>query len=184
MDGIRTKGGTRLALGLAISPAGVGGSRIAATVIQEELRKIGVDVTIKEYSPGMMWATPQAGGVLESGHYQMAYDAWWVLGPDPDDSWNLACDQIPPTGVNLYFWCNARADAAMRDALTTFDLTRRKRDYAVVQTELVRDLPILQLWQVKRTDAYTPRLGGIAPSPLGSTFWNAWSWRLSGTSIQ
>jgi peptide/nickel transport system substrate-binding protein len=176
--GIRSMNGKRLTLQLAISPAGVGGSRLVAAVIQEDLHAVGIEVTIKEYAPGLMWATVQGGGVLASGRYQMAYDAWWVLGPDPDDSWNFGCDQIPPAGGNVYFWCNRRADAAMRDGLRTFDLAQRKRDYFIVQRELVRDLPLLPLWQVKRPDAYTPRLHGLSPSPAGSTFWNAWAWSL------
>lgn len=178
-NGQRWKMGTSLSVQLAISPPGVGGSRLVATVVQEDLRAVGVDVKIKEYQPPLMWGTPQSGGALTSGHYQMAYDAWWVLGPDPDDSWNLACDQIPPAGQNVYFWCNARADAAMHDALATFNIERRKRDYAVVQQELLRDLPLVPLWQVNRPDAYIPRLRGVSPSPAGSTFWNAWSWELN-----
>jgi len=177
-SGQRTKMGTPLSVQLAIAPTGVGGSRLVATIIQEDLRAVGIDVKIKEYPPSLMWGTPQSGGPLMSGRYQMAYDAWWVLGPDPDDSWNLGCDQFPPVGENMYFWCNARADAAMHDALKSFDLARRKRDYAAVQQELLRDLPLFPLWQVKRPDAYTTRLTGVSPSPAGSTFWNAWSWEL------
>ena len=178
-SGPRAKSGVPLTLQLAISPPHVGGSRLAATVVQEDLHAIGVAVRIKEYPPGLLWATPQSGGPLMSGRYQMAYNAWWVLGPDPDDSWNLACDQLPPTGQNMYFWCNRRADAAMHDALNTFDAQQRKLDYSIVQHELVRDVPLLPLWQVKRPDAYTPRLRGVSPSPAGSTFWNAWAWQLN-----
>jgi len=178
-NGERMKSHTHLTVQLAISPTGVGGSRLVATVVQQDLRAVGVDVQIKEYPASLLWAPARSGGPLMSGHYQMAYRAWWVLGPDPDDSWNLACDQIPPAGQNMYFWCNARADAAMHDALTTFVIERRKQDYAVVQRELVRDLPLVMLWQVRRPDVYTPRLKGVSPSPGGSTFWNAWSWKLN-----
>ena len=160
-DGVREKAGKRLELGLAITPAGVGGSRLAATVIQADLRQVGIEVAVKEYPPGMMWATPQAGGILSSGHYQMAYGAWWVLGPDPDDSWNFGCDQIPPAGENVYFWCNLQANAAMHDALLTFDLARRKRDYAIVQKALARDLPMFPLWQVS---VLTPTLSASMAS--------------------
>jgi ABC-type transport system substrate-binding protein len=66
----------------------------------------------------------------------------------------------------------------MRDALSTFDIARRTSDYAVVQTELLQDLPLLPLWQVRRPDAYPTWLKGVSPSPAGSTFWNAWSWRI------
>jgi peptide/nickel transport system substrate-binding protein len=177
-NGTRAKLGTPLTLQLAISPPLVGGSRLVATVVQQDLRAIGVDVRIKEYPPGLLWATAQNGGPLMSGHYQLAYDAWWVLGPDPDDSWNFACDQIPPAGQNMYFWCNRRADAAMHHALSTFDTQQRRLDYSIVQHEMLRDVPVILLWQVKRPDAYTPRLKGVSPSPAGSTFWNAWAWEL------
>jgi hypothetical protein len=40
-------------------------------------------------------------------------------------------------------------------------------------------LPILTLWQVQIPDAYRGYIQGIAPAPGGSTFWNAWSWRLA-----
>jgi peptide/nickel transport system substrate-binding protein len=178
-NGMRSKNGASLTVQLAISPTGVGGSRLAAAVIQRYLREVGIDVTIKEYPSSLMWATPQSGGPLTSGRYQMAYDAWWILGPDPDDSWQLGCDQIPPAGQNEYFWCNRRADRAMYDALATFDEARRAKDYAIVQEELVHDIPLLPLWQVKRPDAYTNRLHGVSPSPAGSTFWNAWAWSLA-----
>ncbi|HXN08582.1 MAG TPA: peptide ABC transporter substrate-binding protein [Candidatus Acidoferrales bacterium] len=178
-NGPRAKLGVPLTVQLSISPTLVGGSRLVAVVVQEDLRAVGVDVRIKEYPASLLWAAAQSGGPLMSGHYQMAYNAWWVLGPDPDDSWNLACDQIPPVGQNMYFWCNPRANFAMHDALATFDIERRKHDYSVVQHEMLRELPLLPLWQVRRPDAYTPRLKGVSPSPAGSTFWNAWSWTLN-----
>jgi peptide/nickel transport system substrate-binding protein len=175
-DGIRSRNGSRLALQLSIAPAGVDGSREAALMIQGALRAIGIEVPIKEYSPGLMFATRQQGGILMSGRFQMAYDAWWVQGPDPDDSLLFGCDQFPPVGTNFYFWCNTRADAAMRDGLSTFDKARRIRDYAIVQRELVRDLPRFPLWQLRHPAAYAAWLHGVSPSPAGSTFWNAWSW--------
>jgi len=179
-DGIRAKNGRRLDLGFAISPQGINGSTLVATVVQRNLHDIGVDVTIKQYAPGLMWAPKAAGGILASGEYQLAYYAWWVLGPDPDDSFQFACDQLPPAGLNDYFWCNRRADAAMHAALLTTDRAERTRDYAVVQTELIKDLPELTLWQVQMPNAYRQRLHGLAPSPFGSVFWNAWQWTLDG----
>jgi len=170
-DGIRFKQGMRLELGLVIVPEATGGSRIVGTVFQQELHEIGVDVNIK--------AIPESGvnSLMTSGRYQLMYSAF-VGPPDPDDSWLFGCDQMPPAGFNWSFWCNERADAAMRDALSTFDVARRKRDYAIVQEQMLRDLPIFPLWEVKRPDAYTPRLHGFSTSPLGSTYWNAWSWTL------
>ena len=86
--------------------------------------------------------------------------------------------QVPPTGLNYSFWCDPRADAAMHDALASVDRTRRRADYAIVQRAIARDLPIFTLWQVRIPNAYRTYVQGIAPAPGGSTFWNAWSWRL------
>ena len=177
-DGLRYRNGRALELTLAIAPQGINGSPLVATVIQRDLRSVGIAVTIKTYTPGMLWEPAAAGGILASGQYQLAYDGWWVLGPDPDDTWNFACEQRPPRGENYDYWCNRRADEAMHDALHTFDTKRRAQDYAIVQEALVHDLPELTLWQVRKPDAYDPNLIGVSPSSAGSTFWNAWSWKI------
>jgi peptide/nickel transport system substrate-binding protein len=161
---------------LAIAPEIIAGSTLVAAVLQEDFRRIGVRTVIKRYPGAIFYGASAKGGVLASGHYQLAYDAWWVLGSDPDDSWNFACDQIPPAGLNYSLWCNAKSDAAMHDALRSVERSRRKADYAFVQRSIVDDLPVFPLWQVRIPDAYRSYVHGIAPSPGGSTFWNAWSW--------
>ncbi len=170
--------GRRIALKLAISPQVVNGSPLVAAILEENLRKIGVQLTIKQYPGNMMYGSVSGGGVLATGKYQLSYDAWWVLGSDPDDTWNMACDQLPPRGLNYTWWCDRRADAAMHDALATVDRTRRKADYAIVQRAIATQLPIFTLWQVRIPNAYRSYLRGIAPAPFGSTFWNASDWRI------
>jgi peptide/nickel transport system substrate-binding protein len=167
-----------LDLTLVISPAGMNGSTLVATVVQRGLQQIGINVTIKTFPPSAFWGPQAAGGILSSGKYQLAYDGWWVLGPDPDDTFNLACDQRPPRGVNYDDWCDPKADTAMQDALRTTDTARRKRDYAIVQTRRAEQLPELTLWQVRMPDAVRQGVTGVSPSPAGSIFWNAWKWKL------
>jgi peptide/nickel transport system substrate-binding protein len=175
----RLLAGRRLQLTLAIAPQIINGSQLVATIVQEGLRRVGITAIIKQYPSGMFYATAAQGGVLAGGRYQLAYDAWWVLGNDPDDSWNFGCGQMPPKGLNYSFWCDRRANAAMQDALANVDRVKRKSDYAIVQHAIAQDLPIFTLWQVRIPDAYRSYVHGIAPSPAGSTFWNAWSWSLS-----
>ncbi len=172
----RLLGGRHLDVTLAIAPQIVNGSQLVAAIVQEDLRKVGVRTTIKQYPSGMFYGPAGQGGVLAGGRYQISYDAWWVLGNDPDDSWNMTCDEVPPAGLNYSFWCDARANAAIRDALTTVDRKRRKGDYAVVQRAIAAELPIFTLWQVRIPDAYRTYVHGVAPARGGSTFWNAWSW--------
>jgi peptide/nickel transport system substrate-binding protein len=172
-------GGRTVALTLAIAPQIINGSQLVAAIIQEDLRRVGIRAVIKQFPSGVFYGNAAQGGVLAGGRYQLAYDAWWVLGDDPNDSWQMACDQMPPAGLNYSFWCDPRADAAMRDALATVDRARRKADYAIVQRAIVRDIPTFTLWQVRIPNAYRSYVGAIAPAPMGSTFWNAWSWRIN-----
>lgn len=176
--GIRTKDARPLDLTLTISPQSTNGSTLVATILQADLRTIGVDVTIKTVTPALFVAPAASGGLLAAGRYQLAYNAWWVIGPDPDDTWNFGCAEIPPHGYNYYFWCDARANAAMYAALRTYAQPKRAADYAVVQRRIVDNLPIVALWQVRMPNAYRARLHGVSPSPFGSMFWNAWSWTL------
>ena len=163
---------------LAIAPQIINGSVLVAAILQEDMRRVGIRATIKRYPSAMFYGSAASGGTLAAGRYQVAYDAWWILGDDPDDSWQFACSQFPPVGLNYSRWCNVTADAAARGAIATMDRERRKDDYATVQREIVNDLPIFTLWQVRIPNAYRSYVHGIAPAPGGSTFWNAWSWSI------
>ncbi len=177
-DGVRAKRGHALDLTLTISPQGINGSPLVAALLQQDLRKVGIALTVKTVPSVLLSAPLAAGGILAGGRYQFSYYAWWLTGPDPDDTWNFACDQMPPNGSNGTFWCNQRANVAMYHAVATYSQTQRIADYAAVQREILRDLPVFTLWQVRMPDAYRSRLHGVAPSPFGSEFWNAWSWTL------
>lgn len=177
-DGVRAKAGRRLALTLAISPQIINGSPLVASIVQENLRNVGIAVTVKSVPSTMMYAPAAAGGVMASGHFQLAYDAWWVQGPDPEDTWNFGCDQMPPNGQNFSRWCDPKANAAMYAADATYDQAQRKKYYDIVQQAVVSELPVFTLWQVRMPDAYNDHLHGVKPSPFGSEFWNAWSWTI------
>jgi peptide/nickel transport system substrate-binding protein len=151
---------------------------ILAPVLQEELRRAGIDVSLKTYPPSLYFATAAAGGILRSGHYQIAYDAH-LLGADPDDEQYYGCAELAPNGANYVYWCDPHANAAILDAQRSYDRARRARDYAVVQDRVTAELPAVPLWEVRRLDAFHAPVGGFAPSPAGPTFWNAWAWRLS-----
>lgn len=176
-DGVRVRDGRRLTLQLAGTTDVTAWNQVAA-IVQDALRRIGIAVTVKTYPAGLYFGAPEAGGILQSGKYQLAYDAH-LLALDPNDLEYYGCDQFPPAGGNYVFWCDRTADRAIHDALASYDRNRRKRDYAVVQERLARDVPMLALWQVVRVDAFSRPLENFSPSPAGPTFWNAWRWRLA-----
>ncbi|HXW50442.1 MAG TPA: peptide ABC transporter substrate-binding protein [Candidatus Acidoferrales bacterium] len=175
-DGIRVKNGTRLSLQLSY----VGGQSIAEEVgalIQEEAKAVGIEITQKPYQADLYFAAAQDGGILNLGKYQIAYYSW-ASGVDPDDSSLYRCNQFPPQGQNVLFWCDPKVEAAEVDALSHMDQGRRKADYHVIATELGSQAPTVFLTANRRLDIVPVQMTGFKPSPAESANWNAYDWAM------
>jgi peptide/nickel transport system substrate-binding protein len=175
-DGIRVKNGTRLSLQLSY----IGGQNIAeeiAALIQQEAKAVGIEIAQKTYPADLYFASQQAGGILNSGKYQLAYYGW-VSGVDPDDSALYGCNEFPPQGQNVLFWCDTTLNAAEIDTLGTMDQARRKRDYHIIATELGEQAPTVFLFAERRVDVVPDQFSGFKPSPSESAFWNAYDWSM------
>jgi ABC-type transport system substrate-binding protein len=85
---------------------------------------------------------------------------------------------LPPHGQNALFWNNRVATAAMNDALQTLDQAQRKRDYAIVQQQMAKDVPTIILFFWKEPYLYNTDLKGFTPSPVISAFWNPWEYSI------
>jgi peptide/nickel transport system substrate-binding protein len=175
-DGVLTKGGRRFELQFSYIAGNVIGAAIG-NIIQQELRAVGIDLTQKTYPAPLFFGAQQNGGILNSYRYELAYFGW-VSGVDPDDSSLYGCDQFPPAGQNSLHWCDPKVDAAEKDALSTFDITRRKADYAIIQTELATQVPTIILFAERRADVHTVNFKGFKASPATSAYWNSWEWSM------
>lgn len=175
-DGIRRKKGQRLELQISY----IGGQVIAqrlASLVQEEMRAIGIAITQKPYPTPVFFASQQAGGIINSGRYQIAYFGW-ISGVDPDDSSLYSCDQFPPVGQNDLFWCDPTLDQAEKDAIATVDQERRKRDYQIISRELGMQAPTVFMFSERRIDVYPKTMHGFKPSPAESANWNSYDWSM------
>ncbi len=175
-DGIREKGGKRLSLQLSY----IGGQSIGekvAGMIQQQEKAVGVEIVQKTYLAPLFFAAQQSGGILNSGKYQIAYYGW-VSGVDPDNSSLYRCNQFPPKGQNMLFWCDQALESAEIDALSTMDEQRRTKDYHIISTELGEQAPTVFLFAERRVDVVPVQFQGFVPSPAESAFWNAWQWSM------
>ena len=172
-DGIVTRGGRRLALEFAYAQNNIT-SRLIVVGIQAYLRAVGIDVSVKGYSTQQMFAGYGAGGIYQSGNFDLA---WYTmtLGTDPDSSGRFTCGAIPPHGQNYSRYCSAEMDAAQNAGLGTLDEAKRKVAYARSQELLVRDVPIVFVFWPKNVSAYDARLRGFDSNPVTPT-WNAHQW--------
>ena len=175
-DGVLTKNGQRFEIQFAYIAGNVIGAAIG-NIIQQELRAVGIDLTQKTYPAPLFFGAQQNGGILNSYKYNLAYFGW-VSGVDPDDSSLYGCDQFPPAGQTSLHWCDPKLDAAEKDALSTFDIARRKADYAIIQTELATQVPTIILFAERRADVHTVNFKGYKASPATSAYWNSWEWSM------
>jgi len=175
-DGVLTKDGKRFEIQFSYIAGNVIGAAVG-NIIQQELKAVGIDLIQKTYPAPLFFGAQQNGGIINSYKYQLAYFGW-VSGVDPDDSSLYACDQFPPAGQNNLHWCDPKVDAAEKDALSTFDIARRKADYAIIQTELATQVPTIILFSERRADVHTVNFKGFRASPATSAYWNSWEWSM------
>jgi len=144
--------------------AGSALDRNVAEQFQADALQAGMTLELVPYARQFLLAPAAQHGPIESGRFQLALHAL-LTGADPETSWLLASDQIPPAGFNVSRYGNAEVDRALADALATPDETRRKRDYALVQRAVARDVPFVALWQTREIEALPVDLHGFRGSP-------------------
>jgi peptide/nickel transport system substrate-binding protein len=175
-DGVRQKNRERLRIEVATIAGSATGNRVAV-LAQAAWHDIGAEAVIKQYSSSLMLASFGAGGIVQTGRYDVQLSSW-VNGVDPDDSANVKCDQIPPRGQNTSRFCDAVVDAQERIATTSYDEATRKRAYAVVQQKLVDEVPFITTWFWRRFDVVSVDVKGYKPAHAVTTFWNTWEYSI------
>lgn len=153
----------------------------AAIQIADDLRRAGVEVTIRSYTEATFWGPRDAGGILESGRYDLALTSW-SPALDPDRSYLFGCDAVPPGGGNSMGWCNHAYDGEEAAGAAVYGTAARAVHYRAAGDLLVHDVPVLPLGLERSVYAVAPRLHGFRPGPLGRDFWNAWEWTVARAS--
>ena len=171
-DGIRSKDGKRLALAIATTTGSTTGAAVAV-LLQRWWHDVGVEVSIRTYVAPLMFGGYAAGGIVQTGKYDVAFFSWYS-GVDPDDSTLFMCDQFPPGGQNTYFFCDHRLDEAERIALSSYDPAVRKQAYDTIESILVSRRPFVTLWFVRRVNVYNSDLKNFKPAHAGVEIWNPW----------
>ena len=172
-DGTRRKGGKRLELAITSSTGNRPNER-AEEMVAENLKSIGIDLTIKNYVPSVLFAET---GPLYSG----GYDIEWTVstqGIDPDDVGDWGCESMPPHGANTAFYCNRTVDAYLHDAATHYDHGRRRDDYERAWRIMLQDAPGLMIYWNRNVTAINADLKHFKPAPVITDYWNAWQWTI------
>ncbi|MCG7898569.1 MAG: ABC transporter substrate-binding protein [Candidatus Thiodiazotropha weberae] len=125
-----------------------------ATVIQSQLKAVGIDIDLRSYDWGTFF------GDIKQGNFQL-YSLSWVGIRTPDIYRDIfASDALPPSGANRGRYANNRVDQLLNLAEQTDNLSAQAELYHQVAAELHRDLPYIPLWYEDQLSAQGSRIKG------------------------
>ena len=175
-NGVRVKDGRPLQIDL-VSFTGSATATGVEVFAQEAWRRLGVDVAIKNYSSAQLYETLSAGGIEQSGKFDVIFENW-TDGSDPDDSILVRCDMAPPAGWNVYHFCDPIVDDAETRAMSSYDPAVRAAMYRRVQAQMSAQLPFAVLWYQRDLDVVNSDFRNFKPAHAVTEFWNMWDWNI------
>lgn len=111
-----------------------------ATVIQSQLKNVGINVDIRSYDWGTFY------GDIKSGQFQM-YSLSWVGIKTPDIfQYVFHSDFVPPNGANRGHYDNPQVDNLIKVAQQADNRVDMASAYQQLQAQLLDTLPYVPLW--------------------------------------
>lgn len=111
-----------------------------ASIIQFQLKQVGIDVDIRSYDWGTFYSD------IKSGNFQM-YSLQWVGIKSPDIyKYIFHSNSIPPKGANRGRYSNASVDKLLEKVENTESLEEQAEIYENIQQKIHTDLPFIPLW--------------------------------------
>jgi len=133
-----------------------------ATVLQSQLREVGIEVALRSYDWGTFY------GDIKAGNFQM-FSLSWVGIKTPDIfRYVFHSDAVPPNGANRGRFRDARTDALIEQAAAAQTLDRQAMLYRELQARLLELLPYAPLWYEDHVFAAREGIEGYALSLDGN----------------
>ena len=111
-----------------------------ATIVQEQLRQVGIDLSIQSHDWGTFY------GDIKSGNFQM-YSLAWVGLKTPDIFRHaFHSESVPPLGVNRGQYTDPLADTLIAKAESASGTSQQQNIYRSLQIHLLDTLPYVPLW--------------------------------------
>jgi peptide/nickel transport system substrate-binding protein len=137
-------------------------NRLQASVIQQNLRDIGVELDIRTYEFATMFAD------VLSGNFQM-YVLQWTAGSlaDPDILRRVFhSSQVPPAGFNRGYFSDPKVDRLLDEASSSTDDAHRLELFQQVQRLVALEVPYISLWNKTNFVIGQRSLSGLRVSAL------------------
>lgn len=135
--------------------------KMAAEIIQRQLRQAGIDMKIRVVE----WST-LIHHFIDKGNFD-AILLGWNLSPDPDVYDIFHSSRIGPGLFNFVNYRNVEVDRLLEAGRVEFDQEKRREIYHKLQRILVSDEPYTFLFVPDALPAVHKRFRGIEVTPLG-----------------
>ena len=154
-------GGMRMQLALKTSTEE--SSRLLASVLQEQWRKVGVDLEVRPLEFATLFSD------MARGNFQMYTLRWVGANNDPDTFFEyvFASRMIPPAGANRGHYRNPELDSLLARARVEANPQKRREMFSRVQKMIAEDLPYVSLWFTDNVSVHTKRIRNLQLSPTG-----------------
>lgn len=176
-DGILVKDGRPFSISITTT-AGVTSRTKVEELVQQDLRHVGIDLTLHNDHANILFAVYGANGVLAHGRFDIALYAWSYTIPEPDDTQTLGPDEIPPVGQNYTFCADRLIGQLQAIARTNYDRTVRRAALVRLQEREHEVVPRHTIIWRANIDAVNSDMQNFKPVPAVSDFWNAWEWNI------
>ncbi len=138
-------------------------SRLLASVLQEQWRKVGVDLDVRPLEFATLFSD------MARGSFELFTLRWIGANNDPDTFFEYVFDsrKIPPSGANRGHYRNPEIDALLDEARVESDREKRRALFSKIQKIVAEDLPYVSLWFMNNVSAHQKRISGVQLSPTG-----------------
>ncbi|KHD05372.2 peptide ABC transporter substrate-binding protein [Candidatus Thiomargarita nelsonii] len=133
-----------------------------ATVIQQQLAEVGIEMDLRTYDWGTFY------GDIKKGHFQL-YSLSWVGIKMPDIfRYVFHSSAVPPNGANRGRLKDPKIDALIEQAEAATTLDAGAAGYRELQVALFNELPYVPLWYEDHVLASRQRVSGYTLAPDGN----------------
>ena len=138
-------------------------TRLQSTVMQQDLRRVGIDLDLRSYEFATFFAD-----VLK-GDFQI-FSLQWVGGAlaDPDIIRRVFhSNQVPPAGFNRGYYNNPEVDRLIDEASQALSEETRREKYSRAQQLIAEDAPYIPIWNRVNAILAQPGFTGLHLPPTG-----------------
>jgi peptide/nickel transport system substrate-binding protein len=133
--------------------------RLQAAVIQEDLKRVGIDLDVRSHEFATLYAD-----VLK-GNFQL-FTLQWVGVSDPDMLRRVFhSQQMPPSGFNRGYYQNPEVDRLIDAAMAAESDEERRKLYGDAQRVVAEDAPYISLWYKTNIAVFGTNVEGVTLTP-------------------